>query len=120
MTTIICRTCNQGFPKPARRGRPPVICDPCKAKTAPPKVTKVSLVESPQKPSAAQGVTTTPKKAGSAPSVGLRASKAAPYRSGFCGVTRQNDGSHKSHPASIHKLCGIDTCACECHGKKAS
>jgi hypothetical protein len=113
VTTIICRTCNKGFPKPARRGRPPVICDSCKG-------AKPTKAEAPQKAVEPQGVTTTPKKPSQAPSVGLRASKVAPYRSGFCGVTRQNDGSHKSHPASIHKLCGIDICACDCHAKKAS
>lgn len=103
---ITCRSCNKSFEKPKRRGRPPVVCDDCKGGT-----------KSPEKAVEPQVATSTPTTPDPAPSVGVRAAKKHPYRSGFCGITRHADGSIKNHPEQLHKRCSTQggLCSCGCH-----
>lgn len=95
--TITCRDCGTTFPKPQRRGRPPVVCDSCKGGK-----------KAPESPSEPQGDIPTPATPVQAPSVAVRASKKAPYVSGYCNVR---------HSPEIHRICsGLGgACNCACH-----
>ena len=106
---ITCKTCNKGFPKPVRRGRPPSQCDDCKAGKTPTKATTpTKRTRKAQKPVEPPAPTTTPTKAAEAPTVALRGGKkASAYTSGFC---------NRRHAPDIHKLCStIGGCVCACH-----
>jgi hypothetical protein len=110
---IKCKTCGTNFPKPQRRGRPPVQCDACKSSTKkredPPMATRP---QKPSEPAEPQGDTETSTKAQKAAQSGLRAKK-GPRRTGFCGITRHGERL-VPHSKEIHALCPGASMACEC------